>query len=99
MTLLQEHGIAAGAVLSGRECTEDPHLAARGHFVLLGREGYGPFPSAGLPIHFSATPATYRIVAPKLGEFNAAVLAELGVDAATQADLLARGVLCDAPPA
>jgi formyl-CoA transferase len=40
----------------------------------------------------SGTPASIRTAAPRLGEHNRAILAELGVDGAAYAKLTAAGV-------
>jgi crotonobetainyl-CoA:carnitine CoA-transferase CaiB-like acyl-CoA transferase len=98
MAALQARGIVAAAVLNSREMVEDPHLASRRFFATLEHPESGRFPFPGLPIHFSDTPATYRIASPGLGEFNDAVLREVaGLPADEIAALRAAGVLCDEP--
>src|SRR5205085_490444 len=70
MHRLQEHGIAAVAVLDAKELVEDPHLAARGFFVPITHPDAGTHLFPGLPIHLSETPASFRLPAPGLGEHN-----------------------------
>ena len=43
----------------------------------------------------SGTPGSIRTVAPRLGEHNRALLAELGIDDAAYAKLLAAGIACE----
>ena len=43
----------------------------------------------------SGTPGAIRTPAPRLGEHNRALLAELGIDDAAYAQLLAAGIVCE----
>jgi len=43
----------------------------------------------------SRTPGAIRAPAPKLGEHNRALLAEIGVDKAAYAKLVAAGIVCE----
>jgi crotonobetainyl-CoA:carnitine CoA-transferase CaiB-like acyl-CoA transferase len=97
MVRCQERGVTAAAVLNSSELVDDPQLSARGLYQMLAGNGCGPFPSHGIPMHFSATPPTYRIARPALGQFNDEVLGELGHGADEIAALREAGVICDAP--
>jgi crotonobetainyl-CoA:carnitine CoA-transferase CaiB-like acyl-CoA transferase len=99
MARCQLHGVTAVAVHNSSEMVGDPQLAARGLYQMLAGNGCGPFPSHGLPLHFSRTPPTYRIPRPGLGEFNGEVLGELGHAEDEVTSLQEAGVICDAPPA
>jgi crotonobetainyl-CoA:carnitine CoA-transferase CaiB-like acyl-CoA transferase len=99
MARLQQHGVIAAAVQNSSELVADPQLAARGLYQMLAGNGCGPFPSHGIPMHFSLTPPTYRIARPALGEFNTEVLRELGCTDDEIFALREAGVVCDAPPA
>jgi crotonobetainyl-CoA:carnitine CoA-transferase CaiB-like acyl-CoA transferase len=99
MARCQQHGVTAVAVLNSSEMVDDPQLSARGLYQMLAGNGCGPFPSHGIPMHFSATPPTYRIARPGLGEFNADVLTELGHSQGEIALLREARVICEAPPA
>jgi crotonobetainyl-CoA:carnitine CoA-transferase CaiB-like acyl-CoA transferase len=74
MELLQQAGIAAGAVLDVEEISTDPHLEARS-FFRNARDGSGRFP--GMPFGLAETPGEVRRRGPYLGEHNDYVLCEL----------------------
>ena len=95
MHTLQQHGIAAGAVLNARELAEDPHLAQRHYYQLLRHDDFGIFPFGGAAFHFSDTPPTYRIGSSRLGEYNDEVLAEIGLADEAISALRRSGVICD----
>ncbi|MHB8577863.1 MAG: CaiB/BaiF CoA transferase family protein [Dehalococcoidia bacterium] len=99
MRTLQEAGIVAVAVLDAKELVENEHLAARGFYVPIAHPDAGTIVFPGLPAHLSATPASYRLPAPGLGEHNREVLSGmLGMSAAELESLLAAGVIVDEPP-
>ena len=79
MDTLQKIGVAAGAVLTGAEHVNDPHLKARGTFQIVDRAVVGPhpYPIPSAPMRLSKSPATIRRPAPLLGEHNEYVLKEL----------------------
>jgi benzylsuccinate CoA-transferase BbsF subunit len=98
MCRLQEAGIAAGAVLDGRDLVDDENLAARGFFREIDAPEVGPKLYAGQPIRLSATPARLDRPAPTLGQHNAEVLRDLlGLTNAEIDDLKARGLIGDRP--
>ena len=77
---LQAAGVPAGAALDGKGLLFNEHLAERGFYEAVEHPtGLGmprlPYPSR--PWKFSGTPGTIRSAAPKLGEHNRAVLAEM----------------------
>jgi CoA:oxalate CoA-transferase len=81
------------AVKNIKEVVEDPHIAARDMIVNVdyaeGRVGM-----FGTPIKLSATPANASGHAPRLGQHNSEVYAELlGIDAETLKNLKSRGVV------
>ena len=55
----------------------------------------GAFPMHHVMPRLSRTPGAIRTPAPKLGEHNRALLAEIGIDQAAYAKLLAAGVACE----
>jgi crotonobetainyl-CoA:carnitine CoA-transferase CaiB-like acyl-CoA transferase len=77
MRILQEAGVAAGALLNPAELLEDPHLKARGFFEVVDRDVVGKYPYPRSPIRLSKTKVSTRIPAPCLGEHNEYVLGQL----------------------
>jgi crotonobetainyl-CoA:carnitine CoA-transferase CaiB-like acyl-CoA transferase len=73
MTILQNAGVAAGAVTVPDKLQHEPHLKDRGFFQELTRDIIGTQLYPRWPIRFSETPIKMR-PAPKLGEHNNYVL-------------------------
>ncbi len=72
----------------------DPHVVARGDVVTVADDEVGSVDIVATVPRLSATPATIRTPAPKLGADNAAVYAELlGLDADELSELSAKGVV------
>lgn len=74
------------------EAFDDPQLRHRGMVVEM-ETAAGPTRFFGPPIRLSETPASVRTPPPGLGADTAAVLASLGFDAASIANLRADGVI------
>lgn len=75
----QERGLPWGVVLTPDEAIEDPHWHDRGFYVQLPDETLPrPARMPGAPYIFSATPWELRRRAPRLGEHNEEIRAELG---------------------
>jgi crotonobetainyl-CoA:carnitine CoA-transferase CaiB-like acyl-CoA transferase len=70
-----------------------PEAGALDMSVTVEHPALGVLRQAGIPIRFEATPGAIRTGPPTLGEHTDEVLAEIGYDAATIADLRARGVV------
>jgi crotonobetainyl-CoA:carnitine CoA-transferase CaiB-like acyl-CoA transferase len=75
MQLLQQAGIAAGAVLNVAEIGEDPHLQERGFFQMAKDGSDRLFP--GMPFQLTASQGEMHRPGPRLGEHNAYVLGRL----------------------
>jgi crotonobetainyl-CoA:carnitine CoA-transferase CaiB-like acyl-CoA transferase len=56
----------------------DPHINERGVIVEVDDPDLGSLPMPAPPARLSATPATLRRPAPRLGEHSREILAELG---------------------
>jgi benzylsuccinate CoA-transferase BbsF subunit len=94
MALLQDAGLAAAPAMTNRDLHDDAHLGARGFFVELEHPEVGRRRHLGIPWTMSGTPCTVARPAPCFGEATDYVLGELlGIDAATRADLRARGIV------
>jgi benzylsuccinate CoA-transferase BbsF subunit len=72
MSLLQEHGVAAGVVQDAADLTKNPHLRARRFFI---KDINTPIDTS--PIRMSATEVEYQRGAPKPGQDNNYVFGEL----------------------
>ncbi len=100
MARLQAVGIAAGAVLNAPELLDDAQIKARGYFVELGAAHIPSFPYPGTPLRIDGQGASGWTAAPRLGEHNTSVLADLlGLDPEHIAELQASGALVNVPPA
>ncbi|NYT23823.1 CoA transferase [Alcaligenaceae bacterium] len=90
---LKAADVPSGRIYSIREIAGDPHYHDRQAIATLrSANGLDVEMPAVFPI-LSDNPGTIRDRAPTLGEHTDAILAEAGFDAATLADLRARGVL------
>lgn len=99
MQELQSKGIIAAVVADAELLVNDPQLAERGFWVELDHRSVGRRIYPGLPIRFSATPATYRRAAPCLGEHNREILGDLlGLDEERIRTLYANGIVTEQPP-
>ena len=77
---LQAVGVPAGAALDGKALLFNEHLAERGFYEVVEHPadlGMPPLPYPSRPWKFSGTPGKIRSAAPKLGEHNRAVLADM----------------------
>ena len=73
--------IPVGPVQDMSDIYADPHIAARGMLETCTPPGDNPdLTLAANPIKFTQTPTTLYQVPPKLGEHNAEVLAEFGIE-------------------
>lgn len=98
MHRLQGRGIAGCAVLDARQLVEDPHLAARGFFAEISHPDAGTYAFPGQPAHLSATPATFRLPAPGLGQHNREVFGGLlGLSDEDLEQLRAARIIADGP--
>jgi crotonobetainyl-CoA:carnitine CoA-transferase CaiB-like acyl-CoA transferase len=75
MRLLQQAGIAAGAVLNAAEIAANPHLKEREFFQTPSDNSDSRFP--GMPLRSSLKMSEIRWRGPRLGEHNEYVLCEL----------------------
>ena len=74
-------GIPAAPINGVAEALNDAQTSARGLIVQIEHPALGTMRSIANPIKFSATPVTYRLPPPRLGEHNEEILHELGVAA------------------
>ena len=67
---LLEQRVIAGPVLDDRDAFEDPHLRARGYFVMEEQAECGRHLYPGFPYRFTETPLRVRSGPVRLGEDN-----------------------------
>ena len=77
MMILQNAGVAAGAVRHPAELLEDPHLKARGFWQWIERAYVGHHPQPSPPYRDEDTPIAVRTPAATLGQYNEEVLGGL----------------------
>ena len=93
MHRMQDAGIGAGVVQSGKDLIEDPQLKHRHHFWYLNHPEMGSCAYDGPPFKLSETPAELRMPAPCLGEHTEYVCTQiLGMSDEEFIELLAEGV-------
>ena len=77
MAVLQEAGVAAGAVRQSDELTEDPHLKDRDYWIYMERDYVGELPHAAAPYRIDGRPLGIDWPSPTLGQHNRQVLGGL----------------------
>jgi formyl-CoA transferase len=92
VAFFEQAEVTIGPIYDIRQILEDPHVLARELVADYPDPDLGAFPMHHVVPRLSGTPASIRTAAPRLGEHNRAILAELGVDGAAYAKLTAAGV-------
>ena len=91
---LQAVGVASHPVQNSAECSVDPQLLARNHFVSVPHADHGEVTIEGARFVLSRTPAVVANPGPTMGQHTYEVLTEiLGYDADRFSDLLVAGAL------
>ena len=90
---LKAAGVPSGRIYSIRDIADDPHYRARGAITRLEAASGIDVEMPGVFPLLSDNPGEISHRAPTLGEHTEAVLSDAGFDAATLADLRARGIL------
>lgn len=98
VAFFEQAEVTVGPIYDITQIVADPHFVAR--------EVLADYPDSelggALPMHavvprLSATPGSIRTPAPRLGEHNRALLAEVGIDDAAYARLLAEKIVVESP--
>jgi crotonobetainyl-CoA:carnitine CoA-transferase CaiB-like acyl-CoA transferase len=97
--VLQNAGIAAGAVLNSRDLLLDPHLKHRGFFEYVDHpEPVGRRPIMGRPYRITPARVSVEKSAPHLGQDNLYVLKDLlGLEQSEVDELYRDGVVAEEP--
>jgi crotonobetainyl-CoA:carnitine CoA-transferase CaiB-like acyl-CoA transferase len=85
--------VTASGIYDIRDIITDEHFRDREVLVDLPDKDLGNAPMHNIIPRLSATPGTFRLPSPELGEHNAALLGELGIDGGGLAELKDRGVI------
>ncbi len=88
---LLAEGIPAGPIYDYAQALGSEHAREREMVMEIDHPVEGKVRSIGFPVKLSATPQRVRRAPPLLGADTAAILRELGIDAAAEADLRAAG--------
>lgn len=88
---LDAANIPAVAVNSLQSLLRDPHLEATGFWQIVEHPTEGTLRMPGIPVSYSASPASIRRLPPRLGEHSVEILREAGLDETEIEQLLATG--------
>lgn len=86
--------VTIGPIYDIRQILEDPHFIAREVIADYPDDDMDAFPMHHVVPRLSGTPGSIRTPAPQLGEHNAELLGEIGIDAAAYRKLLENGIAC-----
>lgn len=86
--------VSCGPINDMADLEQDPQVLARGTVVEMEHPVNGRIRTAASPLRLSASPPSYRIAPPRVGEHGDEVLADwLGLDAAARDELRAQGAI------
>lgn len=95
VALMERAEVTVGPIYDASQILEDRHVIEREILADYDDPELGAFPMHHVVPRLDGTPGSIRSPAPGLGQDNRAILAEIGVDDATYADWLARGVAAE----
>ena len=87
--------VTIGPIYDISQIVEDPHVRERELIADYPDPDMGAFPMHHVVPRLHGTPGAIRTPAPRLGEHNRPLLAEIGVDEPAYARLLASGAACE----
>ena len=93
VAFFEEAEVTIGPIYDTAQILEDPHFIEREVIADYPDDEMGAFPMHHVVPRLLGTPGSIRTPAPKLGEHNRALLAEIGIDDDRYADLVASGVV------
>jgi formyl-CoA transferase len=95
VAFFEQAEVTIGPIYDIRQILEDPHVLARELVADYPDPDMGSFPMHHVVPRLSATPGSIRARAPRLGEHNRSLLAEVGVNESAYAKLVAAGAVCE----
>ena len=78
---MRQAGATVGPIYNIADAMADPHFAQREIIVTADDDAFGSLPMHDIVPKMSATPGVWRLPAPELGQHNAEVLRDAGLDA------------------
>ncbi len=93
LSMFRPLGIPCGPINHLDEILNDPHIQARGMVQAMHHPVAGDIRVLGNPMHLSATPVSYRLAPPTLGQHTDEILRALGYDDEAVAGLREAGVI------
>ena len=87
--------VTIGPIYDIRQILDDPHIVERELLADFPDPQMGEFPMHNVVPRLLGTPGSIRTIAPRLGEHNQPLLAEVGVDEAMYRKLLAEGTVAE----
>jgi formyl-CoA transferase len=95
VAFFEQAEVTIGPIYDISQIVEDPHVLERELIADYPDPDMGAFPMHHVVPRLLGTPGAIRTPAPRLGEHNRALLAEIGVDDTAYARLLASGAACE----
>ncbi len=92
VALMEQAEVTVGPIYDASQILEDRHVIEREILADYDDPELGAFPMHHVVPRLDGTPGSIRSPAPGLGQDNRAILSEIGVDEATYAEWLSRGV-------
>ena len=98
VAFFEQAEVTIGPIYDISQIVEDPHVLERELIADYPDPDMGLYPMHHVVPRLEGTPGSIRTPAPRIGEHNRALLAEVGVDDARYAELVAAGVVCEGSP-
>ena len=95
VAFFEEAEVTVGPIYDISQIVEDPHVLERELIADYPDSDMGAFPMHHVVPRMLGTPGSVRAPAPRIGEHNRELLAEVGVDEAAYTRLLATGAVCE----
>ncbi|MGZ8154984.1 MAG: CaiB/BaiF CoA transferase family protein [Burkholderiales bacterium] len=99
VAFFEQAEVTIGPIYDISQIVEDPHVIERALLADYPDPDMDAFPMHHVVPRLGGTPGSIRTPAPKLGEHNRALLAEIGIDDTAYESLAAAGVVCETGPA
>lgn len=93
LAFFEKENITAAPIYDAPKIAEDRHFQEREIVVEVEDEELGSIPMHNVTPRLSATPGSFRLAAPNVGQHNAELLGSVGFDSAAIDDMMSRGVL------